>query len=79
MEIEYKTKIGTIKFNSKDINGIIGNKLSDIEEIIKTDNESIDKIIPILEDEYVRSNNPKFRIGILYSKKIVMDNETGSN
>lgn len=43
------------------------------------DNESIDKIIPILEDEYVRSNNPKFRIGILYSKKIVMDNETGSN
>ena len=45
MEIEYKTKIGTIKFNSKDINGIIGNKVSDIEEIIKLDNESIDKII----------------------------------
>ena len=45
MEIEYKTKIGNIKFNSKDINGIIGNKLSDIEEIIKVDYESIDKII----------------------------------
>ena len=47
--------------------------------VMLEDNESIDKIIPILEDEYVRSNNPKFRIGILYSKKIVMDNETGSN
>ena len=45
MEIEYKTKIGNIKFNSKNINGIIGNKLSDIEEIIKVDYESIDKII----------------------------------
>lgn len=37
------------------------------------DDESIDKIIPILEDEYVKSNNPKFRVGILYSKKIVLE------
>ena len=33
MEINYRTKIGSIKFNSKDINGITGNKISDIEKI----------------------------------------------
>lgn len=47
--------------------------------VMLEDNESIDKIIPILEDEYVRSNNPKFKIGILYSKKVVMENKIGSN
>ena len=45
MEINYRTKIGSIKFNSKDINGITGNKISDIEKIIKVDNDLVEKIL----------------------------------
>ena len=45
MEINYRTKIGSIKFNSKDINGITGNKISDIEKIIKLDNDLVEKIL----------------------------------
>jgi site-specific DNA recombinase len=41
--------------------------------IMLDDDVTINKIIPILEDEYVKSNNPKFRVGILYSKKVVIE------
>lgn len=45
MEINYKTKMGNIMFNSKDINGITGTKISDIEKIIKVDSYLVEKIL----------------------------------
>ena len=78
MEIEYKTKIGNIKFNSKYINGVIGNRVSDIEEIIKVDNESIDKILldrkTLLKDDY---NTLKRKISIV-KKNDYLNIQTGT-
>lgn len=64
MEIEYKNELANLRFNSKDINGIIGSKRKELEQIIRIDSKSIIKIdkkkIPI--EEY---NTYKKKISIL--------------
>lgn len=67
MEIEYKNELANLRFNSKDINGIIGSKRKELEQILRIDTKSIIKIdkkkIPI--EEY---NAYKKKISILKEK-----------
>ena len=64
MEIEYKNELVNLRFNSKDINGIIGNKRKELEKIIRIDTESIIRIDKkkIPKEEY---NTYKKKINIL--------------